>query len=403
MKNKSDVVVALLVILCSLVLLAALVFSISGNPFRKPHLQFSIDFENLTGVKENSAVLYAGNKVGVVDRIEHLAPGDRLLAGHTIRAHISILEDVPIPENLNIAISAESMLGEKHIALNREDDEGNLLAGGARLTSSSTGSMLDLMVPGGGAIIENIAAITESLKEFTEGLGKGTAKTDVSASLANVRKFTEDLKSILPGDDASPGLSEKLNTLAGNLNKTAEGVRVLIEGPEGAEDEGLAARGKVISGNLVEFSEELNDALAGKDGEPGLRGKLDGIADEIHLILAGGNSEQGLRNRVDSIMIKIDTLVEELNALVVWGEYITGTLAEKPSRLIFGNKANEVPTKEQIIEFLRTYNEPYPVRIRENNPEGDPALPAAETSAEGASPDSPRKRGLIFKPRSRRE
>ena len=98
-------------------------------------------------------------------------------------------------------------------------------------------------------------------------------------------------------------------------------------------------------------------------------------------------------------MRKINTLMEEMNALVIWGEYITGTLAGKPSRLIFGNKTNEVPTKEQLIEHMRRTHDPYPVRIKELE---SGAKPAASTPmpSENASPEE-KKKGLldIFKRR----
>jgi len=69
MKNKHDATVATLVILCSLVLLGALLFAISGDPWRKPHLRFSVDFEDVTGLHRNSNVLLSGSKIGIVDRI----------------------------------------------------------------------------------------------------------------------------------------------------------------------------------------------------------------------------------------------------------------------------------------------------------------------------------------------
>jgi hypothetical protein len=78
-------------------------------------------------------------------------------------------------------------------------------------------------------------------------------------------------------------------------------------------------------------------------------------------------------------MKKIHTLVEEMSALVIWGEYITGTLAEKPNRLIFGNKENDVPTKEQIIEHMRRSKEPYPVRIKELDSGAKPEPPMSES------------------------
>ncbi len=92
-------------------------------------------------------------------------------------------------------------------------------------------------------------------------------------------------------------------------------------------------------------------------------------------------------------MRKMNTLAEEMNALIVWGEYITGTLAGKPSRLIFGSKPNDVPSKEQIIEHLRRNQTPYPVRIKELE---SGVRPAATTPmpSENATPEE-KKKGLL--------
>jgi hypothetical protein len=95
-------------------------------------------------------------------------------------------------------------------------------------------------------------------------------------------------------------------------------------------------------------------------------------------------------------MRKVNTLVEEMSALVVWGEYITGTLAEKPSRLIFGSKENDVPTKEQIIEHMRSTQSPYPVRIKELESGAKPAPKPAGSPmlSESATPEE-KKKGIL--------
>jgi ABC-type transporter Mla subunit MlaD len=130
MKNKQDAIVATLVILCSLVLLGALIFAVGGNPWREPHLRFSVDFADVTGIHRNTEVLLAGDQIGMVDRIEHLTPSDRILPNSTVRVHIEVFEAVPVPARVKVIISAASMLGEKHIALIRLDDEDGLLADG---------------------------------------------------------------------------------------------------------------------------------------------------------------------------------------------------------------------------------------------------------------------------------
>lgn len=389
MKNKNDIFVATLVILCSLVLLGALLFAISGDPWRKPHLRFSVDFEDVTGIRRNSNVLYSGDTIGVVDRIEHLAPADRLVPNRTVRAHIVIFEKAAIPAHVKIIISAESMLGEKHIAIVRMDDDGGLLADGAKLTSSSLGSMLEMMLPGGDAIFANINDITVDLKKITEPLGKGDGAKKITDSLANIETFTQDLKKIFAGDGKTPGFGQKLNSVADKLEETATGIQELVKGPKGSTDKGLANRADAILANLEGFSKELNQTIAGTPGgTPGLRVRIEEITNELHDLLSGGKdaSGPGLEKHLDTTMRKINTLVEEMNALVIWGEYITGTLAEKPSRLIYGSKENEVPSKEQIIEHMRSSQKPYPVRIKELESGAAPAATTDEKKKSGLNP-----------------
>lgn len=396
MKNKQDATVATLVILCSLMLLGALIFAISGDPWRKPHLRFSVDFADITGIHRNTSVLFAGDHIGVVDRIEHLAPADRILESNTVRVHVEVFSPAPIPSRLKVIISAESVLGEKHIALIRLDDEDGLLADGARLTSTSMGSLLEMMLPGGDAIFANIRDITADLKKITDPLGKGDASKKITDSLANIEAFTQQLKITFTGDGKTPGFGQKINAVADKLEDTATGIQELVKGPKGAADKGLANRADAILANLESFSKELNGTIAGTpDGKPGLKARIEEITTDLHRMLAGGENAAGpgLEKHLDTTMRKINTLVEEMNTLVIWGEYITGTLAGKPSRLIFGSKANEVPTKEQLIEHMRRTHDPYPVRIKELDSGAKPAI-STPMPAENATPEE-KKKGLL--------
>lgn len=400
MKNKHDAIVASLVILSSLVLLGALLFAIAGDPWQRPHLRFSVDFEDVTGLHHNSNVLLSGSKIGIVERIEHLAPADRLVSSRPVRVHVAVLEKTDVPAHVRVIISAESMLGEKHIGLVREDDDGGPLADGTRLTSDSLGSMLEMLLPGGDVLIANLKSITADIKKLTEPLGKGDSAKSISDSLANIERFTEDLKNAFAGDGNKPGFGQKLNNVADKLEEAANGIQEVVQGPKGAADKGLAKRADVVLANLESFSKELNATIAGSEGKPGLRARIDDIAAELHQMLAGGDgaSGPGLEKNLDTTMKKIHTLVEEMSALVIWGEYVTGTLAEKPSRLIFGSKENDVPTKEMIIEHMRRSKEPYPVKIKEleSGTKSSPKSAAGSMPPESASPEEKRKGILNF-------
>jgi methyl-accepting chemotaxis protein len=287
-------------------------------------------------------------------------------------------------------------LGEKHIALIRLDDEEGLLADGAKLTSSSLGSLLEMMLPGGDAIFANIRDITADLKKITGPLGQGDASQQITDSLANIEAFTQELKTTFAGNGKTPGFGQKINAVADKLEDTASGIQELVKGPKGAAGKGLANRADAILANLESFSKELNQTITGTpDGRPGLKKRVEEITADLHKMLAGGESASGpgLEKHLDTTMRKINTLVEEMTALVVWGEYITGTLAEKPSRLIFGSKENDVPTKEEIIEHLRRNHTPYPVRIKELESGVKPAA-GNPMPPESASPEE-KKKGIL--------
>ena len=237
MKNKQDATVATLVILCSLMLLGALIFAVSGDPWRKPHLRFSVDFADITGIHRNTEVLFAGDNIGTVTRIEHLVPADRIIQSNTVRVHVEVFEPAPIPAKVRVIISAASILGEKHIALIRLDDEEGLLADGSKLTSSSIGSLLEMMLPGGDAIFANIREITADLKKITGPLGQGDASQQITDSLANIEAFTQELKTTFTGNGKTPGFGQKINAVADKLEDTVTGIQELVKGPKGTQSD----------------------------------------------------------------------------------------------------------------------------------------------------------------------
>src|SRR5881396_55299 len=76
-RNLSDYFVALFVIACSIVLLAALTFALSGYRLKKPTRTLQIKYEDVTGIKVHSEVRYAGAPAGRVIGMRHLTPDER--------------------------------------------------------------------------------------------------------------------------------------------------------------------------------------------------------------------------------------------------------------------------------------------------------------------------------------
>src|SRR5262245_11121082 len=76
-KNASDYFVALSVIVCSLVLLAALTYALGGWRPTNRERTLEVDFVDVTGVKLHSEVRYAGAHAGAVTAIRHLSETER--------------------------------------------------------------------------------------------------------------------------------------------------------------------------------------------------------------------------------------------------------------------------------------------------------------------------------------
>src|SRR5207249_10991379 len=97
-RNFSDYIVALSVIACSVVLLAALTIALSGFRLKKPNRTLQIDFEDVTGIKLHSEVRYAGAAAGRVIAIKHLSREERETSANkrnAVRVTVSLADKIP--------------------------------------------------------------------------------------------------------------------------------------------------------------------------------------------------------------------------------------------------------------------------------------------------------------------
>src|SRR5512133_4373436 len=97
-RNLSDYFVALFVIACSVVLLGALTFALSGRQFKKPTRTLRINYEDVTGIKINSEVRYAGAPAGRVIAMRHLTAKEREASANkkdAVRVTVSRDEGIP--------------------------------------------------------------------------------------------------------------------------------------------------------------------------------------------------------------------------------------------------------------------------------------------------------------------
>src|SRR4029434_11028253 len=116
-RNLSDYIVAISVIACSVVLLAALTIALSGYRLKKPTRTLQINYEDVTGVKVNSEVRYAGAPAGRVIAMRHLTAKEREASANekdAVRVTVSLDEEIPpLPADITATLSSDTMLSPK--------------------------------------------------------------------------------------------------------------------------------------------------------------------------------------------------------------------------------------------------------------------------------------------------
>jgi ABC-type transporter Mla subunit MlaD len=134
-RSLSDYLVALFVIACSVVLLGALTFALSGYRLKKPTRTLQINYEDVTGIKVNSEVRYAGAPAGRVIAMRHLTAKEREVSQNkkdAVCVTVSLDDGIPpLPADVIATLSADSMLAPKFVALSAGTPGGETLANNA--------------------------------------------------------------------------------------------------------------------------------------------------------------------------------------------------------------------------------------------------------------------------------
>jgi ABC-type transporter Mla subunit MlaD len=220
-RNLSDYLVALSVIACSIVLLAALTFALSGYRLKKPTRTLQINYEDVTGIKVNSEVRYAGAPAGRVIAMRHLSSQEREAIANkkdAVRVTVSLDEKIPpLPTDVTATLSSDTLLSPKFVALsagtpggetlaNNETIEGHPAYGIEQLTASA-GPLLD----NANKLLNDMSVMVTGLKkdldQFTPKLGPlaDSLKMDVD----NLQNVVTNLDNLAKGADAVLGTFDR--------------------------------------------------------------------------------------------------------------------------------------------------------------------------------------------------
>jgi len=173
--NLSDYVVALFVVACSIVLLAALTFALSGYHLKKPTRTLQINYEDVTGIKVNSEVRYAGAPAGRVIAMRHLTAQEREASANkkdAVRVTVSLDEGIPpLPTDVTATLSSDTMLSPKFVALSAGTPGGETLANNAAIEGHPAYG-LEQITAAAGPLFENANKLLNELSVTVTGLRK---------------------------------------------------------------------------------------------------------------------------------------------------------------------------------------------------------------------------------------
>jgi ABC-type transporter Mla subunit MlaD len=172
-RNLSDYVVAISVILCSLVLLGALTVALSGYRLKKPKRTLQINYEDVTGIKVNSEVRYAGAPAGRVIAMRHLTAKERETSPNkmdAVRVTVSLDEGIPpLPTDVTATLSSDTMLAPKFVALSAGTPGGTTLADNAAIEGHPAYG-LEQITAAAGPLFENANKLLDNLNATVTGL-----------------------------------------------------------------------------------------------------------------------------------------------------------------------------------------------------------------------------------------
>jgi ABC-type transporter Mla subunit MlaD len=219
-RNLSDYLVALSVIACSVVLLAALTIALSGYRLKKPTRTLQIDYEDVTGIKVHSEVRYAGAPAGRVIAMRHLTAKERESSPNkkdAVRVTVSLDDGIPpLPTDVMATLSSDTMLAPKFVALSAGTPDGATLANNSAIEGHPAYG-LEQITGAAGPLFENANKLLNNLNvtvtdlkgdlgEFMPKLGPlaDSLKIDVD----NLQNVVKNLDAATKGADTVLGTAD---------------------------------------------------------------------------------------------------------------------------------------------------------------------------------------------------
>jgi virulence factor Mce-like protein len=318
-KNSSDYFIALTVVVCSVVLVAALTIALTGWSMKKGGRTLEVDFRDVTGIRVHSEVRYAGAGAGQVSAVRLLTPEERASLpeeqrSNAVRVTLRLDDDLPpVPADTRASLSSDTLLGEKFVALSAGSATAPKLVNGACLQGHGSGS-IDTLIESIGPLVEQLIPLVESMQPLVKTADD--ALKGVNPLLTKTSTMIDTVK-----DETLP----KFTKLADGLKVTAETADLALKRIDKLlteVDEPIKTDLKALKTTLVQVEQTL------------------GTADRML-----SRTDRNLSGRMDELGV----VLQNLKVVSTHAKVLTQSLAEKPNRIIFSGKPKKLTPEEEIL------------------------------------------------------
>lgn len=322
-RNIANYVIAIAVITCSLVLCSTLVFAVTGFRLQGPSRTIQIDFKNVTGISEGTAVMYAGRSAGTVIELRHLTQEERRESGHpdyVVRVTLEIDEGIPaLTSDVRSGVGSESFLGGKFVALHPGTVTAPQLTEGTVLRTTETDFM---------DVVQNVG---ENLDTIVSKLS--TDYQDLVPQIASLLERTGNMVS------AGTNLVDNLNGVVGHAQDLAAQLKTDYRSSYNPRISSILDQVQTIGTNVNVAVQDVNTNVTQT---------LNNVSTLV----------EGNRTNLTEVIAELRVVSQNLKVISTYSKALTGRLGQKPSRLIWSKK-QDLPSEEEIISS----KDPIPVPL----------------------------------------
>lgn len=252
-------------------------------------------YDNVTGVKFGTQVLYEGYPIGQVEEVTPVAEAGRM----RFRVDFSVREGWRLPEDSVAEIAAPGLLAAITLSI-RAGQSPNAHPPGSEVEGREAASIFAVMTSVAGqmtALTENsIKPLLVNIDRTVTALGE-ILEGDASTLIREVTILALDISERLPR------IADNIESFTAKLNRSSDEISALLK-PENREKlEGFIADMEIAAGNFRRLSEDLG----------GTQGRLDRLLENVDAVIADNRldidkSIVDLRYVIDSVARHIDSV-----------------------------------------------------------------------------------------------